>query len=288
MKQTTQVGLLVTVLIGAAIAAVATRTEHQSASEPKAERVTEQVAEATTGDPSAGDSISIQGRVLETIQVDRYTYLRVGADGHPDAWAAVSVAPNLKVGDAVHVTRAQLMENFQSATLNRTFEAIYFGVLEPSTAAANEPQDDGPPMTQRRPNSPSIGAALEVSGRPAQAGVQADLGAIKAGSVAKAQGALGYTIAEIHAKGASLAGKTLRVRGRVVRVTPNVMGKTFVHVRDGSGDRKTKELDLTITTQSTPGLNESVLFEGRLEADVDYGAGYRYPVILQDARVLSE
>jgi hypothetical protein len=59
-------------------------------------------------------------------------------------------------------------------------------------------------------------------------------------------------------------------------------------VRDGSGDRKTKELDLTVTTQSIPGLHESLLFEGKLEVGVDYGAGYKYPVILQDARVVSE
>jgi len=47
-------------------------------------------------------------------------------------------------------------------------------------------------------------------------------------------------------------------------------------------------LDLTITTQSIPRLNASVLFEGRLEVGVDYGAGYQYPLILQDARVVNE
>jgi len=287
MKQTTQFGLLAAVLIGAAIAAVATPSEHQSASGRQApEGVTEPAAEATATDPSAGDSISIQGQVREVIQVDHYTYLRVGNDGQPDAWAAVSASPKLKVGDSVHVARAQLMENFQSATLNRTFEAIYFGALDSPTATGNEPEEEVRPNSQPIGDAPAEGSS-SINGPP-HAQVHVEWGTIKAGSVAKAKGALGYTIADIYAKGASLAGKTIRLRGVVVRVTPNVMGKTFVHVRDGSGDRKTKDLDLTITTQSIPGLNETVLFEGRLEVAVDYGAGYKYPVILQDARVVNE
>jgi hypothetical protein len=92
----------------------------------------------------------------------------------------------------------------------------------------------------------------------------------------------------MYAAKSALAGKTVRVRAVVVKSTPDVMGKTFAHVRDGSGTEANQDFDLTVTTQEKPQVRQSLLLEGRLEVNVDLGAGYKYPLILQDARVVNE
>jgi hypothetical protein len=164
--------------------------------------------------------------------------------------------------------------------LNRDFEAIYFGVLEGAGGVADEPIAANPHA------GAGVGASAGSVNPHAQA--PSDIGEVKPGDVAKAKGERGFTIAEIYAKKAALAGKPIRVRAIVVKSTPDVMGKTFVHVRDGSGRAGNQELDLTVTTQEKPELRESLVFEGNLQLDIDLGAGYKYPLILQDARVVNE
>ena len=100
------------------------------------------------------------------------------------------------------------------------------------------------------------------------------------GDISKVEG--GNTIAEIHARKDELNGDTIRIRGQVTRFTPNVLGKNWVHIRDSSAD------DLTVTTDATAAINDIFIFEGRLELDKDYGYGYVYPVILEDARITKE
>ena len=62
----------------------------------------------------------------------------------------------------------------------------------------------------------------------------AEVGVIK---VAKAEGASGRTVAELWGQRAALNGKEVTVRGKVVKFTPEVMGKNWIHLRDGSGAR---------------------------------------------------
>jgi hypothetical protein len=130
------------------------------------------------------------------------------------------------------------------------------------------------------------GAAPNEINPHAKAPATAD--AIPIGQISQAPGALGHTVAELYAARASLATKAVRVRAVVVKVVPGVMGKTFLHVRDGSGTAASGNHDLAVTTDAQPKLGDRLLLEGTLAVDVDFGAGYRYPVIVQDARVLNE
>jgi predicted small lipoprotein YifL len=66
--------------------------------------------------------------------------------------------------------------------------------------------------------------------------------------IAKAEG--GQTVAEVYAGKDALAGKPVTVRGKVVKLNTGIMGRNWLHVRDGSGTEGTN--DLTVTTQSTP------------------------------------
>ena len=106
--------------------------------------------------------------------------------------------------------------------------------------------------------------------------------------VSKASGPLGRTIAEIHAQRGQLKGKRVRVRGVVVRAVPEVLNRTFVHLQDGTGSPHTETHDLTVTTHTTPRVGATVLCQGVLSTDKEYGTGHVYPAVLENARVVPE
>ncbi|HQR24494.1 MAG TPA: hypothetical protein PK163_06880 [Steroidobacteraceae bacterium] len=101
--------------------------------------------------------------------------------------------------------------------------------------------------------------------------------------IAKAEG--GQTVAEVYAGKDALAGKSVTVRGKVVKLNTGIMGSNWLHVRDGSGAEGTN--DLTVTTKSTtmPKVGDVVVVTGTVVLDKDFGMGYQYPVIVEDAEV---
>jgi hypothetical protein len=104
-------------------------------------------------------------------------------------------------------------------------------------------------------------------------------------NIAKAEG--GKTVAEVYAEKDQLAGQKVSVRGKVVKTNPRVMGKNWVHVRDGSGAEGTN--DLTVTTKAElPRAGDLVVISGTVAANKDFGMGYAYPVLVEDAEVKVE
>lgn len=206
----------------------------------------------------------LEGKALETLDVPEYTYIRMEQKGASDIWVAVASAP-VKVGDLVRFESQTVMKNFTSPKLKRTFEQIHFGTLVGQDVA-------------NTPANPH--AAAMPTGHPANAPAGDD---IVIGQIEKADGPNGLRIAEVFAQKTSLAGKSARVRGVVVKVTNGVMGKNFVHLRDGTGSEAQHDDDLTVTTQETLERGQTVLLEGTITLNKDLGAGYHYDVLLEDA-----
>jgi hypothetical protein len=103
--------------------------------------------------------------------------------------------------------------------------------------------------------------------------------------IAKAEG--GKTVAEVFAAKDQLAGQPVVVRGKVVKRNPDIMGKNWLHVRDGSGAEGTN--DLTVTTAgAVPNVGDTVVVKGVLALNKDFGMGYQYDVIVEDAEVTVE
>jgi len=103
--------------------------------------------------------------------------------------------------------------------------------------------------------------------------------------VEKAKGADAYTVSETYEKAAKLDKKTVVVRGKVVKVSKGIMGKNWVHLRDGSGDAGKGTNNLVATTQDAPIVGDVVTATGTLYKDKDFGAGYKYQVIVEEATV---
>jgi hypothetical protein len=100
--------------------------------------------------------------------------------------------------------------------------------------------------------------------------------------VEKAKGKDAYTVNELYEKSAALDKKTVTVRGKVVKVSKMIMGKNWVHLRDGSGDAAKGTNNVVVTSQVEPKVGDVVTARGTLHKDKDFGSGYKYAVILEE------
>jgi len=237
--------------------------EQAPAAEPKAAAAPEVVAPQPKvvdlmAVPSASGGM-VSGPVAEVIEAGGYTYVRVEVNGE-SLWAA-GPPTTVAVGDGIAFSTMIPMKEFHSKSLNRDFPVLYFVdsfSVQSSTAAATAPAD--PAAIQ--PAAPTTTAAEPVK-------------------VEKVDG--GYTIAEALAQKAELVGKPIKVRGQVTKYTPGIMGKNWIHMVDGSGVD-----DLIVTTSGTAAMGAVVVAEGALSLDRDFGYGYHYEVLMEDAQVTVE
>jgi hypothetical protein len=104
-------------------------------------------------------------------------------------------------------------------------------------------------------------------------------------SVAKAEGSEGRTVAELFAQRTALNGKTVAIRGKVVKFNSGIMGKNWIHLRDGSGTPEGKDHDVTVTTNDTVAKGDVVVVKGTVAIDRDFGSGYTYALVVEGAKV---
>jgi len=249
---------------------------------------------------TAMDGKTIKGEVLETMNSGGYTYIQVKAP-EGDVWVAM---PETKVekGQQVVCNPGMAMSNFQSKSLNRTFDTIIF-----SSGLGNGNQPANPHgSVAGMAAAPAAGGAsfadamqaergAGMGGAPAMGGTPLDSAMAGASgstsnvvpskdiSVEKAQGENAYTVGEIFEKGKNLNNKKVAVRGKVVKVSKMIMGKNWLHIQDGTGNPMQNTHDLVVTTMAEPALDSVVIIEGTLHANKDFGAGYKYDVIIEDA-----
>lgn len=228
----------------------------------------------TPADGVHSEQAALSGTVREVIQVANYTYLRVEPKGGPEFWAAVTKA-TVDEGSAVSLDGAELMTNFESKELDRVFDRIYFGRLSSGAKSPHEGDGFAPP-TKEEGEAARRAASMVAEEIPIVGGE-------------KAEGPLGRTVEEIHEDGATLSGKKVRVRGTVVKLTRKVMGTNFLHIRDGSGEGAKETHDLVLkVAEDPPSLGSQALFEGTVASNVDLGAGYNYPVLIEEGRVVAD
>lgn len=215
----------------------------------------------------------LTGMVLETLDAGSYTYLRIKTH-QGETWAAVSKA-NVKKGSEVTIVNSIPMDGFESKTLNRKFDRIVFGTL------AGPGTPDSPLASGH--GSPSVTSSQNIAQSHANvSNAQADTSKIK---VKKAEGTNGKLVAEIFSSKSSLKDAKVEVRGQVVKYNPGIMGKNWLHIRDGSGSREKKDDDITVTTLDSAAVGDTVLVKGTVRLNRDFGAGYTYPVIIEDAKL---
>jgi len=241
----------------------------------------EQIPVQTPSDPQPAE---FSGKVVEKQDVSPYTYVRLDDGAGHEIWAAVPQTP-LEIGEEIVLQNGVVMTNFSSKTLNRTFESIIFAgglvrgsenktVRTPAGAGGGSPDavqsGDGTHGMTAESSSGSARAIVSFTGA----------------KVEKSTAPNGYTVGELFAEAVSLNNRKVTVKGRVVKISPNIMGKNWIHIQDGTGDPAKNTHDLVVTSSALVERGAVISLEGVLAADKDFGFGYRYDVLIEDAVVV--
>lgn len=198
--------------------------------------------------------------VEEVLQGGSYTYLKV-SEYDEEFWIATSQA-EVKKGGVYYYTNELEMNDFESKELQRTFETIYFveQISDKPISSASTEETLESVHSQKQTSD-----KLEISIDPIEGGI---------------------TIAELFANRDNYSGKVVKVRGQVVKFNPEIMSTNWVHIQDGTDD--SGNFDLTITTDAVVTVDDTAIFEGRVSLNKDFGAGYKYDVILEGGKLISE
>jgi len=193
--------------------------------------------------------------VKEVIQTSSYTYMKLEENGD-EYWGAIPRNEEIIEGDTYYFDNYMEMVDFPSKELGKTFESIYF-IQEVRTEpfAANQ-------LNEQKGN-PKAGNQ-EISPMEAVDG--------------------GITLSELFSDKSKFGGKTVKIRGMVVKFTAGVMQKNWIHIQDGT--RSGNQFDLTITTIDECKLGDIVTFEGKVSLNRDFGYGYSYDILIEDAKLL--
>ncbi|HSP88668.1 MAG TPA: hypothetical protein VLN45_11080 [Ignavibacteriaceae bacterium] len=193
-------------------------------------------------------------RVIEQFDASDYTYMKV-EERDDEYWIAV---PKMEVeNDAVlYFTKSMEMKNFHSETLDRTFESILFV----------EDISQTPKSKDGKISHPNVESTKEdIKVEPLKDG---------------------YSIAKIFDEKESLSGKTIKVKGKVIKYNEGILDRNWIHIQDGTGEQG--KHDLVVTTVGSVQIGQTIIAEGTVTLDKDFGSGYKYSVLLENAEIKPE
>lgn len=198
----------------------------------------------------------------EVLQTKQYTYIH-GTENGLDRWVAVTKM-DAKIGTKYYFIGGLSMTNFKSKELNRTFtEVIFADNISTNPASA----DTKSGVVTQNPKVVSNGSAVAVE----KSTVKVTIGK---GEV---------SIASLWEKKKDFATKTAKVRGKVTKFTPGIMKKNWIHLQDGT--EFSGKFDLVITTDQEVKVGDEISAEGIINVDKDFGFGYFYNVIMENAKI---
>ena len=194
-------------------------------------------------------------KAVETIDASNYTYINVDENGKT-FWIAV---PQMVVnkGETLYFSKSMEMKNFKSESLNRTFESILFVEDVRKELSNTEAKQPHPIPTTAREEKVSIPKLKD-----------------------------GKSIGEIFGEMNKLNGKTVKVRGKVMKYNPGIMGTNWIHIQDGTAFQD--DFDLLVTSDTQVQLGQVITAEGKIVTNKDFGSGYAYKVLIEEAKVKVE
>ena len=193
--------------------------------------------------------------VKDYINTTNYTYLKVEENGN-DYWIAVTKM-DVNKGETLYFSKSMEMKDFHSTELNRTFDRVLF-----VDGISKSPNNQSTGFVH-----PEINKAPEIKQK-----VEPLAG--------------GKTVKDIFASSNELSGKTVRIRGEVVKVNSGIMGRNWIHIQDGTSNNG--QYDLLVTSNQNAKTGDIAIFEGQVSINKDFGAGYKYPVMIENAKIVNE
>ncbi|OGU08465.1 MAG: hypothetical protein A2X82_14810 [Geobacteraceae bacterium GWC2_55_20] len=206
----------------------------------------------------------LSGKVVETMNSGGYTYVNLQKKNGEKVWVAAPET-SVKAGSQVSFKGGMEMVNFESKSLKRKFDKIIFADGLASGAA------------------PAAKSAVrnDAAGSPGSKGAAAEKDTKI--SVPKATGPNATTVQGAFAKSAKLNKKKVVIRGKVVKVSARIMDRNWVHIQDGTGSQAKGNHNLVFTSKEMVNVGDIVTASGILAKDKDFGGGYKYSAIVENA-----
>lgn len=217
----------------------------------------------------ASDNNTHKIEVLEVLQANAYTYLKV-LDNKKEQWLAVSKR-EAQVGEIYYFDAFIEMNEFKSKDLDKTFESVYFiEDLRKKAEITNTTHDAMAGHPEMPANHP--GTSQMHAGKPKTNKKNISIEPVENG----------VTIKEVYANRKNYEGKNVIIRGEVVKTNFEIMNKNWFHIQDGTEENG--NFDLTVTSlEKEIKAGDVVTFEGKIALNKDFGYGYSYELLLEDA-----
>lgn len=201
--------------------------------------------------------------VKEILPATKYNYLKV-SEGGEQFWIAVR-KQEVKVGETYFYKKALLKTNFESKEHNKVFDKIY---LVTSLVQSNHGN-----------NSSSLTKDTSHDGHNHETETK-EVASTKTNKVVQKAGSI--KIANLVKDPKKYEGKTVQLNGKCVKVNPNIMNRNWIHLKDGTKD----DYDLVITSDAFVPEGSQVTIKATVVLNKDFGAGYKYDLILENGTVV--
>jgi hypothetical protein len=200
--------------------------------------------------------------VIETMNSGGYTYAKVNEAGNI-YWIAGPQTDVVVVGSPISFIEQMVMTDFNSKSLNRKFDKIVF---VSTIVSSNKPTQNSAHKNFKHEKE----VVVEAVSKPVNISKNAD----------------GYNVEELYAKKVDLNSKSIKLNATVVKVSKNIMGKDWIHLQDGSGVAGTNDIIAT-SKNSTVKVGDIITASGIIKTDVDLGYGYKFSVMIEEAKFTS-
>lgn len=198
----------------------------------------------------------------EVLHVKEYSYIRMMENG-VEMWIAAPIT-EIEVGKTYYFGKVMEMKNFESKELNKTFESVYFvekvSATEASITVKSTPTTEPAQGANGSETSKKVDATKEIKVEPLKDGI---------------------TIAELFKNKDKYKGQLVKLKGEVTKYNPAIMNVNWFHMQDGTDFNG--EFDLTVTTNEEVKIGDVVTLQGKVTLDKDFGAGYFYAIIVEEA-----
>lgn len=194
--------------------------------------------------------------VNEILPTERYVYLYV-TENDQQFWIAAR-KQEVKKGETYFYRGGLLKRNFESKEYNKVFDTIYLvsSLVKPD-------------------HGTSTNSATNTTNNKVDISTHADKVVEHKGSI---------KISEVVKDPKQYNGKTVQISGRVTKVNPNIMQRNWIHLKDGSKD----DFDLVVTSNTYVEEGSIITIKAKVSMNRDFGAGYKYDLILEDGVIVKD
>ncbi len=194
-------------------------------------------------------------KVLDKLDAPNYSYILVSENDN-EFWIAVPTM-DVEKGEILYFSKSMEMKNFRSETLDKTFESVLFVDDISKTSIKHEADFTHPEVRTTEKEKINI---TPVSG--------------------------GKTVEQVYNEKQGLSGKSVTVKGKVVKYNSGILNRNWIHIQDGTGDAGTH--DLVVTSNQSTKVGDIITIEGIVTLNKDFGSGYVYDVIIENAKLKTD